>query len=135
MTTETPVAGLTTRPATGTNWQAYGLCAQTDPEIFFPEKGDSTKEAKQTCLACTVRVECLEYALANDEQHGIWGGLSGNARRKLRPAPEAHPSGKQPAPCGTSAAYQRHVRRGEPIDDECREASRLDSARRRQAAS
>jgi WhiB family redox-sensing transcriptional regulator len=58
------------------SWQERALCAQTDPEAFFPEKGGSTREAKKVCLACDVRGECLEYALANDERFGIWGGLS-----------------------------------------------------------
>ena len=56
------------------SWQERALCAQTDPEAFFPEKGGSTREAKKVCLACDVRGECLEYALANDERFGIWGG-------------------------------------------------------------
>ena len=43
-------------------WQERGLCAQTDPEAFFPEKGGSTREAKRVCLTCDVRLECLEYA-------------------------------------------------------------------------
>ena len=44
------------------------LCAETDPEAFFPEKGGSTREAKKVCMACEVRVECLDYALENDER-------------------------------------------------------------------
>ena len=65
-------------------WQERGLCAQTDPEAFFPEKGGSTREAKKVCLTCEVRQECLEYALGNDERFGIWGGLSERERRKLK---------------------------------------------------
>ncbi len=65
-------------------WQERALCAQTDPEAFFPEKGGSTREAKKVCQNCEVRQECLEYALANDERFGIWGGLSERERRKLR---------------------------------------------------
>jgi WhiB family transcriptional regulator, redox-sensing transcriptional regulator len=61
-----------------------GLCRQTDPEAFFPEKGGSTREAKKVCAGCTVRAECLSYALENDERFGIWGGLSERERRKLR---------------------------------------------------
>jgi WhiB family redox-sensing transcriptional regulator len=64
-------------------WQAYALCAQTDPEAFFPEKGGSTSEAKQTCLSCEVRADCLDYALTHNERFGIWGGLSDRERRKL----------------------------------------------------
>lgn len=67
-------------------WQADALCAQTDPEAFFPEKGGSTREAKRVCQGCTVRTECLEFALAQDERFGIWGGLSERERRKLRSA-------------------------------------------------
>lgn len=65
-------------------WQERALCAQTDPEAFFPEKGGSTREAKKVCLGCDVRGECLEYALAKDERFGIWGGLSERERRRLK---------------------------------------------------
>ena len=65
-------------------WQADSLCAQTDPEAFFPEKGGSTRDAKRICTSCDVRGECLEYALNNDERFGIWGGLSERERRKLK---------------------------------------------------
>ena len=68
------------------SWQADALCAQTDPEAFFPEKGGSTREAKRVCQSCTVRTECLEYALGHDERFGIWGGLSERERRKLKRA-------------------------------------------------
>jgi WhiB family redox-sensing transcriptional regulator len=65
-------------------WQERALCAQTDPEAFFPEKGGSTREAKRICTTCAVRAECLEYALGNDERFGIWGGLSERERRRLK---------------------------------------------------
>jgi WhiB family redox-sensing transcriptional regulator len=65
-------------------WQERALCAETDPEAFFPEKGGSTREAKKICTGCEVRNDCLEYALANDERFGIWGGLSERERRRLR---------------------------------------------------
>ena len=68
----------------GPEWQERALCAQTDPEAFFPEKGGSTREAKRICSGCDVRAECLEYALAHDERFGIWGGLSERERRRLR---------------------------------------------------
>ncbi|MDN3309914.1 WhiB family transcriptional regulator [Microbacterium oryzae] len=76
------------RPATAEEtalaWQSDALCAQTDPEAFFPEKGGSTRDAKRICATCDVRAECLEYALQNDERFGIWGGLSERERRKLK---------------------------------------------------
>ena len=69
---------------TRSRWQEQALCAETDPEAFFPEKGGSTREAKKICTGCEVKAECLEYALANDERFGIWGGLSERERRRLR---------------------------------------------------
>lgn len=65
-------------------WQERALCAQTDPEAFFPEKGGSTREAKRICTRCEVKAECLEFALAHDERFGIWGGLSERERRKVK---------------------------------------------------
>ncbi|MBN9097196.1 MULTISPECIES: WhiB family transcriptional regulator [unclassified Pseudonocardia] len=65
-------------------WQERALCAQTDPEAFFPEKGGSTREAKRICSGCEVKAECLDYALGHDERFGIWGGLSERERRRLR---------------------------------------------------
>ena len=65
-------------------WQDRALCAQTDPEAFFPEKGGSTREAKRVCRSCDVRSECLDYALENDERFGIWGGLSERERRRIK---------------------------------------------------
>jgi WhiB family redox-sensing transcriptional regulator len=65
-------------------WQERALCAQTDPEAFFPEKGGSTREAKRICSTCEVRTECLEYALEHDERFGIWGGLSERERRRVK---------------------------------------------------
>ena len=67
-------------------WADRALCAQTDPEAFFPEKGGSTREAKKVCTGCEVKGECLEYALENDERFGIWGGLSERERRRLKKA-------------------------------------------------
>nr|WP_324613310.1 WhiB family transcriptional regulator [Mycobacteroides chelonae] len=65
-------------------WQERGLCKEVDPEIFFPEKGGSTREAKAVCQRCPVRDACLEEALAQDERFGIWGGLSERERRHLK---------------------------------------------------
>lgn len=66
------------------SWQAYANCLGVDPDLFFPERGASTKEAKAVCQGCVVREECLEYALANGEKFGIWGGMSERERRRIR---------------------------------------------------
>ncbi|HEX4834555.1 MAG TPA: WhiB family transcriptional regulator [Trebonia sp.] len=81
-----PLAHVVIRPEDGEDpgWQDRALCAQTDPEAFFPEKGGSTREAKRVCRSCEVRAECLEFALENDERFGIWGGLSERERRKIK---------------------------------------------------
>jgi WhiB family redox-sensing transcriptional regulator len=63
---------------------AEGTCAQIgDTDLFYPDKGGSNKKAKAVCRACPVAAECLDYALANNERFGIWGGLSERERRKL----------------------------------------------------
>ncbi|MDR1853122.1 MAG: WhiB family transcriptional regulator [Propionibacteriaceae bacterium] len=66
------------------NWRERALCAQTDPEAFYPEKGGSTRDAKRVCQNCEVRSECLDFALAHDERFGIWGGMSERERRRLK---------------------------------------------------
>ena len=70
-------------PDSDYNWRDDALCARTDLEAFFPEKGTSNHDAKKICSNCEVRAECLEYALQNGEQFGVWGGLSERERRKL----------------------------------------------------
>lgn len=65
------------------SWRADGLCAQTDPDAFFPSQGESARDAKRICAGCGVRQRCLEYAIAKDERFGIWGGLSGRERRRI----------------------------------------------------
>jgi WhiB family redox-sensing transcriptional regulator len=64
-------------------WQLDAICSQTDPEAFFPERGDSPKNAKSICMMCPVRAECLDFAIENDEI-GIWGGTSERERRVIR---------------------------------------------------
>jgi WhiB family redox-sensing transcriptional regulator len=66
-------------------WQARGLCAQTDPEAFFPEPGAPNWRAKRVCRSCPVRRECLSFAVDNGEEYGIWGGLSAHERRQVAP--------------------------------------------------
>jgi WhiB family redox-sensing transcriptional regulator len=81
---EQELADLTDLFQSPGEWQERAVCAQTDPESFFPEKGGSTREAKRICLGCDVKDECLEYAMENAIRFGIWGGLSELERRNLR---------------------------------------------------
>lgn len=66
------------------SWQAQGECLGAEPNIFFPERGQSTEPAKAICALCVVREECLEYALDNNIQQGVFGGMSGRERRQIR---------------------------------------------------
>jgi len=65
-------------------WQLEANCLGVDPDLFFPERGASTKEAKAVCKGCVVREDCLEFALQNGEKFGIWGGFSERERRRIR---------------------------------------------------
>ena len=70
--------------STDRHWQERANCLGVDPDLFFPERGASTKEAKAVCGGCEVKAECLEYALRHGEKFGIWGGLSERERRRVR---------------------------------------------------
>ena len=65
-------------------WKTDGLCGQTDPEVFFPEKGGSTIKAREICSNCPVASDCLASAIISDEQHGIHGGKSIKEIKALR---------------------------------------------------
>ena len=65
-------------------WQDYANCRGADADLFFPERGASTRRAKSICGACDVRTDCLEYAIVNGEKFGIWGGMSERERRRVR---------------------------------------------------
>lgn len=84
-----PIDDLRSLPA----WIDDALCGQTDPELFFPEKGGSNHNAKELCARCPVAAECLDYALdyesgerdiASVAPYGIYGGLSPRERRDLK---------------------------------------------------
>lgn len=62
------------------------LCPQTDPEVFFPERGSSPAAAKKVCAACEVRPECLALALSLGNVMGVWGGLTESERKNLKRA-------------------------------------------------
>lgn len=76
------VLARVTDPAAG-RWQERALCAQVDPDAWFPGKGESPRLAKQTCAACPVREQCLDYAIEHGETFGIWGGMTERERRRV----------------------------------------------------
>jgi len=66
------------------SWTEDANCKGADADIFFPERGASTRKAKAICRACNVQLECLEFAIENSEKFGIWGGLSERERRRIK---------------------------------------------------
>lgn len=78
------LAGELSRPDLA--WMDTALCAEVGGDLWFPEKGDPVRPAKQVCMACEVRTQCLDYAIDNNISHGVWGGLSEKRRRELRSA-------------------------------------------------
>lgn len=99
------ILGLVTDP--DRDWQDQAVCAETDPDAFFPEKGGSTKEAKKICLGCDVKDECLKYALDHDERFGIWGGYSERERRRLQRGETITPTTRHGGHQPSYACYQR----------------------------
>lgn len=65
-------------------WQTAALCAQIEPELWFPEKGHGAHSAKAVCMRCPVRRPCLEEALRDSQTIGVFGGLTERERRKYR---------------------------------------------------
>ena len=68
------------------NWMAEGLCAEKPPSLFFPSDGVGVDVARKICAECPVKSACLEYALENRIDHGVWGGTSERERRRLKKA-------------------------------------------------
>lgn len=85
-------------------WMDDALCRQVDcGDIWFVDKGESTKPAKRVCALCPVAAECLQYALDNDERFGVFGGLSERERRRLKrgiPIKHAVLKAVEMVPCG-----------------------------------
>ena len=65
-------------------WKQHGLCIGTSVEIWFPERGDETRQQKALCAGCPVKWQCLRYSLDGLDRHGIWGGTSERDRRAIR---------------------------------------------------
>lgn len=66
-----------------TEWMQHGLCRQLAPSTFFPNDGTGVEVARRICATCPVQEPCLEYALAERIDHGVWGGASERERRRI----------------------------------------------------
>ena len=75
----------------GEGWRNHAACRFTNPDLFFPNGNTGaavgqTQAAKAVCRSCTVRERCLQFALATNQEAGIWGGKDEDERRRLRRA-------------------------------------------------
>ena len=77
------IDGVRSRPFIPTTWTVDAACRDADPAIFFVDHGGSAAEARIICAGCPVRTQCLDYALAASERHGIWGGTTEKQRRTM----------------------------------------------------
>jgi WhiB family transcriptional regulator, redox-sensing transcriptional regulator len=68
---------------TDTTWMARANCRDVPPETMFPSDGAGVEIALRICADCPVREPCLEYALGNRIDHGVWGGASERERRRI----------------------------------------------------
>lgn len=75
---------LMPRPSSDDSWMVEGICNSTDPELWFPEKGKSAKQAIGICRECPVRQKCLEWAISHNETVGVWGGITPDERKRMR---------------------------------------------------
>ena len=72
-------------------WQRGARCRGMRPAEFFPSDGLGVERARAICARCPVRVECLEFALANRIDDGVWGGESERERRRIARGRRAEP--------------------------------------------
>lgn len=84
VTADTELTGAMSWTERSSNWRAHAACAETDPELFFPDTTWSPRLAKQVCAACPVQNKCLQWAMDTNERFGIWGGTTEYQRRQLR---------------------------------------------------
>ncbi|MET8841480.1 WhiB family transcriptional regulator [Streptomyces rubiginosohelvolus] len=111
------------------DWRTLGTCSTApDDELWFPEATDkaTTRDAITVCLSCPVLLLCRQAA-ADEERgdgkasrYGIRGGLTPRQRWEADTTARA---GRKPSPCGTRSAYNRHLRKDEPVDEACRRAN------------
>ena len=66
-----------------TDWMRRGNCRDHPPSTFFPSDGVGVEVARRICATCPVKTLCLEYALRNGVDHGVWGGASERERRRI----------------------------------------------------
>jgi len=94
-------------------WHDRAACKGCDVNLFFPERGGDSTQARTVCAGCPVQADCAHDAIERGERFGVWGGMSTRGRRGARLQPIRH---------GTAGGYNAHRRRGEEACTECRDA-------------
>ncbi len=124
---------LPTIPTHADDWRLHKACANAPTILFFPERGGDVLPAKAICATCTVRDDCLRYALEDRDTVGIWGGTSDQERRAIRLGVPVGRPGPAPKPIqhGTASGYNLHRHRGETPCTDCRKANAAQSAANR----
>ena len=113
------------------NFYDRGACLGADPELFFPEVGESTQEAKAICATCPVTDPCREHGLKH-ERFGIWGGMSERERRRLRRERGIRLEVEEVLPPhGSEVRYRMELRAGGPTCEACRAAHAVARAERK----
>lgn len=116
-----------TAPAFDDDWRARAACTTKDTNLFFADGTTGPNQArvdaaKAVCQHCPVINECGQWAIDARIEYGVFGGIDEIERRRLlrnHGAIKQRGSGRPKAPCGTRAAYDRHRKKGEPIDPAC----------------
>lgn len=106
-------------------WKADAACRGMDTNLFFPAKGDhrAMLHVRAICNGCTVREQCLDYAVQLGEKFGVWGGLSERQRRAVRR--ESNTRRVRVVQCGTRGGYRKHKADGTEPCQPCAEAARV----------
>jgi WhiB family redox-sensing transcriptional regulator len=107
------------------SWQDAARCAEIDPDLMFPPKGGNVAYAKRVCASCEVSAQCLEYALANTERFGIWGGTTERQRRVIL-------AGRQPGVPRCESGWHPLTGANLGEDGKCRACAGVRSVRDRQ---
>lgn len=117
------------------DWRMHAACRHEDPEIMFPTASDAHIVANLICTDCPVLAACRRWALDHPQEaaYGVWGGLTEKQRaailrRRIPQDPDTpdvpRKGGRPRAECGTAAAYDRHIKHKQKVDDACRTAKR-----------
>ncbi len=92
------------------DWRSRGACLSVDPELFFPlsSVGPAAGQlslAKSVCTRCPVRTECLDFAIATRQVHGVWGGTSEDERRRILARIDSESARRTKVPVGARRAH------------------------------